>query len=219
MVAPSVTDGDTGDARVSGNRAEATASAALGRDAGILRDALLNALQTSPDSFMTTIEDVAGRPLGYWVNEIRSSTWAVAQRGREIVGLVAGRLPDSDQDREDEAFTRYIESVWITPELRGRGLGKRLIHYLIEMEYRKNQQIRQFLLWVFAANSPAIKMYEHMGFLPRESKPVERIGHSEDEVEVKYYLNFDVVVHTADEAARRQDRRRYGVTYRILGES
>ena len=32
------------------------------------------------------------------------------------------------------------------------------------MKYRKNRQIRQFLLWVLAANSPGIKMYEHVGF-------------------------------------------------------
>src|SRR5579863_8502862 len=126
------------------NRADAMRGAALGRDARILRDALLVALGTSPDSFIRTIEEVEGQPLEYWINEIRSSTWAVAQRGKEIVGLVASKLPHPHEDREDQAFTRYIESVWVTPGLRGRGLGKRLIYYLLEMEYRKNQQLRQF---------------------------------------------------------------------------
>ena len=68
--------------------------AALGRGReSILRDALLVALGTSPDSFIRTIEEVEGQPLEYWINEIRSSTWAVAQRGKEIVGLVASKLP------------------------------------------------------------------------------------------------------------------------------
>jgi ribosomal protein S18 acetylase RimI-like enzyme len=212
-----------GDGRGSGNRAEATTSAVLGRDAMILRSARLYAVGTSPDSFMRTAEDVEAQPLGYWVNEISSSTWAVAQRRKEgkeeIVGLVAGRLPDSDEDREDQAFARYIESVWITPELRGKGLGKRLIHYLLEMEYRKNQQIKQFLLWVLDANSPAKKMYEHMGFrATSDSKLLQRSGHSTAEIEVKYCLDFDAAVHKADEDARRQDRRMHGVTYRVLGE-
>jgi len=208
------------DGRGSRERAEAATSAALDRDAGILRDALLNAVGTSPDSFMTTTDDIEAQPLDYWINEIRSSTWAVAQRDKEIVGLVAGKLANSDQDREDQAFTRYIESVWITPGLRGLGLGTRLIHYLLEMEYRKNQQIRQFLLWVFATNSAAIKMYEHMGFLPTpESKLLQRRGHSRAEIEVKYCLDFDAAVHMAHKDARRRDRRLYGVTYRVLGES
>ena len=43
--------------------------------------------------------------------------------------------------------------------------------------------------------------------------------HSIDEVEVEYCLNFDATVHTTDEAGRQQDRRFYGVTYRVLGES
>jgi ribosomal protein S18 acetylase RimI-like enzyme len=208
----------TGDDRGSENRSEVTTSSALDRDARILRGALLEAVGTSPDSFMKTIDDVEAQPLDYWVNEIRSSTWAVVQRDSEIVGVVAGKLPDSDKDQEDQASTRYIESVWITPGLRGRGLGKRLIYYLLEMEYRKNRQIRQFLLWVFATNSAAIKMYEHLGFWPtRESKLLRRSGHSRIETEVKYCLDFDAAVHTAHEDARRQDRHLYGVTYRVLG--
>ncbi len=210
----------TGDDRGCGNCAEAMRGTALGRDARILRDALLVAVGTSPDSFIRTIDEVEGQPFEHWIDEIRSSTWAVAQRGKEIVGLVAGKLPDSAKDREDQAFTRYIESVWITPELRGKGLGKRLIHFLLEIEYRKNRQIRQFLLWVLATNDAAKKMYEHMGFwATKESKRLKRGDHSRDEVEVKYCLDFDATVHTTDEAGRQQDRRLYGVTYRVLGES
>jgi len=165
-----------------------------------------------------TIEDVEGQPLDYWINEIRSSTWVVAQRGKEIVGLVAGKLPAPADDPEDQAFTQYIESAWITPEFRRKGLGKRLIHYLIEIEYRKNQKIRKFLVWVFATNDPAIKVFEHQGFrATRESKLLRRMGHSKDEVEVKYCLDFDAVVHATQEDARRQDRRLNGVTYRVLG--
>jgi len=194
--------------------------AALDRDARILQDALRHAVGTSPDSFMKTVEDVEAQPLDYWINEIRSSTWAVAQRGmEEVVGVVAGRLPDSDKDPEDQEFTRYIGSVWITPELRRRGLAKRLINYLLETEYRNNQQIRQFLLWVFSTNSPAIKLYEHIGFLPtQESNLLRRNGQSTAEVEIKYCLDFDATVHTADEDARGQDRQLYSVTYRVLGE-
>jgi ribosomal protein S18 acetylase RimI-like enzyme len=208
----------TGDGRGSGDRAEVTTSAALGRDARILRRALLKAVGTSPDSFIKTKEEVAAQSHDYWVNEIRSATWAVAQRGREIVGVAAGKLPDSDEDREDQAFTRYIESVWVQPEFRGNGLGTRLIHYLLEMEYRKNQQIRQFLLWVIDTNYPAKLMYEHIGFrATSERKPLRRRGHSRPEIEVKYCLDFNAEVHVADEDARRQDRRLHGVTYRVLG--
>ena len=55
------------------NHPEATTSAALGRDARILQDALLNAIGTSSDSFIWTIEDVEAQPLDYWINEIARS--------------------------------------------------------------------------------------------------------------------------------------------------
>jgi GNAT superfamily N-acetyltransferase len=185
------------------NRAEAATSAALGRDARILRRALLEAVGTSPDSFFRTREEVAAQSHDYWVNEIRSSTWVVAQCSREIVGVAAGKLPDSDADREDQAFTRYIESVWIEPAFRRNVLGTRLIHYLLEMDYRKNQQIRQFLSWVLDTNSRQDDVRAHGLPATPEAKLLQRRGHSRVEVEVKYRLDFDAAVHMAHEDSRQ----------------
>jgi len=197
--------------------AETSMVSALRWDARMLRKTMRRAIRTSPDSFLMTVEDIAAKPLRHWVDEIQSSTWAVAQRGRGVVGIVRGKRPDSDKDEEDQAFTRYIESVWIAPELRGHGLGERLIKYLLEAEYRKNQRIKQFLLWVFATNSSAIRLYEQMGF-KRTAEKIEG-----DRTEIKYRLDFDSDVDatvdlTENEADRRQDKRRFGVTYRVLGE-
>ena len=57
-------------------------------------------------------------------------------------------------DSEDPATARYIESVWVTPGLRRRRLGERLIKYLLTAEYLENHCIRQFLLWVYVTNVP-----------------------------------------------------------------
>ena len=118
---------------------------------------------------------------------------------------------------QDQASARYIESLWIEPDLRGQGLAERLIKYLLEAEYRKGHQIRHFLLWVFDTNSAAISLYKRMGF-----KQTSEI-HEGDQTEVKYRLDFEFVVHAAvglmvNEAARRYDQRQRGVTYRVLGD-
>lgn len=194
-----------------------SASSALRRDAKILQKALRKAVRTSPDAFSKTVEDVKEKPLDYWIDEIRSSTWAVAQRGRKVIGIVAGKRPDSDKDIEDQTITRYIESVWISPRFRRLGLGEQLIRYLLEEEYRKNKRIRYFLLWVFVTNESAIKFYERMGFV-LTSERNEGV-----KTEIKYRLDLDSVVNAAvylavNDATRRADRRQYGVTYRILGE-
>jgi ribosomal protein S18 acetylase RimI-like enzyme len=194
------------------------AAAALRWDAEMLQDAMLEAVRTSPDSFITTVEEVKTRPLDSWIEEIRSSTWAVAQQNGQVVGIVAGKRPDPAKDAEDQADTRYIESVWIDPDLRRQGLGARLIKYLLGVEHRKNQRVRHFRLWVIVTNLNAIGLYERMGFT-RTREANER----EDKTEVKFRLDFDSAIYAAvvlavNEAIRRDDRRQYGVTYRVLGE-
>jgi ribosomal protein S18 acetylase RimI-like enzyme len=195
-----------------------TAAAALRWDAQMLQDTMLEAIRTSPDSFIMTEEEVKARSLDSWIKEIRSSTWAVAQQNGQVVGIVAGKRPDSDADAEDEAITRYIESVWIDPGFRGQRLGERLIKYLLGVEYQKNQRVRHFRLWVFPTNSTAVSLYERMGFAP-----TPEVNEHEDKTEVKYRLDFDSTIHGAvvlavNEAIRRDDRRQYGVIYRVLGE-
>jgi ribosomal protein S18 acetylase RimI-like enzyme len=183
----------------------------------ILHYAVREAIRTSPDSFLKTVVDVDAMALKYWIDEIRLSTWAVAQCAGEVVGIAAAKQPDPHKDQEDQATARYIESVWITPDLRRHRLGEQLIKYLLKAEYEK-QQINQFLLWVFATNSSAIRLYEHLGFV-RTSERNEGIR-----TEIKYRLDFTPEVHTSiglavNEAALGQNQRQYGVTYRILGRN
>ena len=63
-----------------------TAAASLRWDAQMLQDAMLEAIRTSPDSFIMTEEEAKARPLDYWIDEIRSSTWAVAQQKGQVAG-------------------------------------------------------------------------------------------------------------------------------------
>jgi ribosomal protein S18 acetylase RimI-like enzyme len=190
-----------------------SASSSLAGDAEILHYAMREAARTSPGSFLKTVEDIDAESPDYWINEIGSSTWAVAQRGDEVVGVVAAKRPDPDHDDEDQETSRYIESVWIAPDLRGHGLGERLIKYLLEAEYRKSRHIKQVLLWVFTTNSAAIKLYLHMGFVrtPRKNEGIK--------TEIEYRLDFNRKVYAAIGLAVAcwHDKRRYGVTYRVLG--
>ena len=191
-------------------------SSALRWDAEILHYAMRKAVRTSPGSFLKTVAEIDAESLDYWIDEIRSSTWAVAQRGRKVVGVVASKRPDPDKDKEDPATARYIESVWVAPRLRGHRLGERLIKYLLAAEYRNNQYIEQFVLWVFATNASAIRLYEHIGFV---RTPERNAG---IRTEIKYRLDVNPGVHAVigpavNEAIRRQDKRQYGVTYRVLG--
>jgi ribosomal protein S18 acetylase RimI-like enzyme len=190
------------------------------RDARILQRAIRDSVSTSPEAFLKTIGDVDELPLDHWEKEIDSSTWTVIERGQEVVGIAVARWPHREMDRGiDPKTSRFIESVWIGPELRGRQMGERLMRFLFEMECEKNPNIKQFLLWVFDTNHRAIRLYERMGFSDTLLRNKDTRG---DRTELKYQLAFDTVVMKAtekavNEAVRRADWRQFGVTYRILG--
>ena len=61
----------------------------------------------------------------------------VAERGGKGVGVAACKPPEQGKDEESGHDSRYIESVWIDPDLRGRRLGERLIRYLMAAEFQK----------------------------------------------------------------------------------
>jgi ribosomal protein S18 acetylase RimI-like enzyme len=190
-------------------------SSVLRADAEILYYAMREAVRTSPGSFLRTVQDVDAEPPDYWVNEVRSAKWAVAQRGGKVVGVAASKHPDPGMDQEDPATARYIESVWVTPGLRRRRLGERLIKYLLTAEYWSNQSIKLFVLWVYASNAAAMRLYEHIGFV---KTPESNVG---ARTEIKYRLEFNPEVHTTislgPSGARRLDQLHRGVTYRVLG--
>jgi ribosomal protein S18 acetylase RimI-like enzyme len=196
----------------------AGAGSAILKDATTLNDTLRKVICTSPEALLRTVEDVDAMSLDNWIHEIRSSTWVVAERGEEVVGVAACKYPDPGMDKENRTESRYIESVWIAPELRGNRLGERLIKYLMHAEYRKNRLVRQFLLWVFTTNSSAISLYKRLGFVRTPEK------HEGVRTEIKYRLDLNpriraAIRQTVGEAALLADKERYGVTYRVLGEA
>ncbi len=100
--------------------------------------------------------------------------------------------------------------------VRRKRLGERLIKYLLTTEYWSNLHIRQFLLWVYATNASAMKLYEHIGFV---RTPERNVG---ARTEIKYRLDFNPEVHTtvglAANGSQRHDQLHRGVTYRLLGQ-
>lgn len=197
------------------------AGAPLNDDARILRQAILESVDTSPDAFLAEAEDLEAKPADYWENEIKSATWAVVQRGDEILGIAAARRPDpSDMAYALPGEACFIQSVWIHPSMRGTGLSRNLVNFLIDIQRTKG--IRQFFLWVFKENSHAIKLYIDMDFKYAYRSNKHRLKKRGTLVEVQYMRAFDSAVieeaELADNAKKRnEDPCSDGVAYRLLG--
>lgn len=183
-------------------------------DWGLLRDTILKSIATSPGAFLATADELKAESPEYWEERLKSSTWAVVQRGNEILGIAAAK-PPSDTDRyalREKAC--FIESVWVDPSLRRKGVGERLVTYLIEQQ--RSARIHKFYLWVFDYNSPAIRLYDRMDFkrTGRASRLLRRF-------EIQFVRAFDSDVVDEDElkqndADRERDQEAFGISYRLL---
>ena len=105
-------------------------------------------------------------PIDYWVKEILSSTWAVIEREEEVLGIAAAKLPhrEMDNDIEDHETARFIESLWIAPELRGYRMGERLVRLSLRGGMPEEPEYLAVSPLGFRKNRPAIHLYRRMGF-------------------------------------------------------
>jgi N-acetylglutamate synthase-like GNAT family acetyltransferase len=143
------------------------------------------------------------------------------EKGETVLGIAAAKQPDRDKDIEIDDFdrARFIESVWIDDSIRRRGIGVRLVKFLINVECDQ-RGIEQFFLWVFDENEPAIRLYEDcVGFrrtLAENWQPQVKM------TEIRYRLLLDSPIQLAaklkaDADAREKDFRELGIRYRVLG--
>jgi ribosomal protein S18 acetylase RimI-like enzyme len=187
-------------------------------DAQILQRTIRKSIYTSSEAFLKTVEEVDNCGTGYWEQEIASSTWAVIQRGEDVIGVAVARRPDPEKNPDvDPPSTRFIESVWIDPELRGSHLGERLVRFLFAVEYAKSPGIREFLLWVFEKNVSAIRLYQRMGFVYDIEQKLPD-GSGRIELRYRYSLKPDAAPVAAAAESRQQGPDIHGLIYRVLGD-
>lgn len=131
------------------------------RDWLLLRDLRLASLADAPQAFGQRHEEAAKLPDEEWQQTARASTegerraWFLAQSDAgAAVGLVqARRRPSADC---------LLFSMWVTPEARGRGVGRALVEAVAEWGAAWGAQ--RVVLWVYGANHGAQRFYERLGF-------------------------------------------------------
>lgn len=125
----------------------------------ILRSARLAALHDSPDAFVATLAAEARRTPDEWIASIKSSTWAVARDGVEVLGLACLAAPVSGA-----RHAHFIESVWVRPVHRRQGLVRKMLQRL-EGEARA-EDVDYLQLWVLETNELAPDAYRKLDFHP-----------------------------------------------------
>jgi GNAT superfamily N-acetyltransferase len=126
-------------------------------DASALRAVRLEALHCFPHSFTAVYATEAAYDEAWFAEHIHEHFIIGAWHEEELVGT-ACFSPDTRPRNEHKVTLRM---VYVRPQHQGHGLARRMIQALID---RYEHQFEQCLLSADAANLPAIRLYESMGW-------------------------------------------------------
>jgi ribosomal protein S18 acetylase RimI-like enzyme len=124
----------------------------------VLRAARLQALLDSPHAFMSSHARESGWGELEWRRLFDAATWIIAREAEEVIGLVRS-IAEPPCSK-----TRHVESVWVAPSHRRRGVCRALLEVLAETDRRVG--VTELLLWVLEDNDDAWRAYEALGFQP-----------------------------------------------------
>lgn len=112
---------------------------------------------TTPEEFTLTVEDEKA-----WINSFSNNPNAIALIAT-FDNKVIGLLFFAAQTRKKIAHTGEF-GVSVHPGYQAKGIGRALIESLISWA-NNNSQVEKVCLQVLATNTPAIRLYQALGFI------------------------------------------------------
>jgi ribosomal protein S18 acetylase RimI-like enzyme len=141
----------------------------------VLRTIRLRALAESPRAFTSHYHRESRWNEHQWRRRFDTAHWIVAVEGDQLIGLAG--LVDCHPEEQ------HIESIWVAPTHRNRGVFRSLLDDLIEIARRAG--LTDLWLWVLEDNVCARRAYERLGFeWTGERQPI-RPGHWRRELRLR----------------------------------
>jgi GNAT superfamily N-acetyltransferase len=126
-------------------------------DADLYRGIRLEALKANPEAFGSSHETEAAQPLSWFSARLADSTVLGAFRDTELVGIVALVV----QQGPKKAHKGIIVGMYVRPDARGGGTGRRLMEAIIEIARHRVELVQ---LTVVRNNEEARRLYASLGF-------------------------------------------------------
>jgi ribosomal protein S18 acetylase RimI-like enzyme len=146
----------------------------------VLRDVRLAALLDAPGAFLGDRAVEQARPAEAWQALCGDGSWLLAEVGGAPAGLVRGiRDPDSGDC--------YLESMWVAPAYRRRGVAGALVHAAAELA--RDQARPAMFLWVLDGNAATRAFYLGLGFVGTGRRQRIGPGGTRTEEEFRYDLS------------------------------
>jgi RimJ/RimL family protein N-acetyltransferase len=146
-------------------------------DAVLYRDIRLEALRANPEAFGSTLEIEAAQPLSWFSDRLRSSTVLGGFLDGELVASAAFAI----QQDQKKSHKGVIWGMYVRPDARMAGIGRRLIEAIIDLARHRVELIH---LTVVQDNEQARRLYASLGFLEYgiERNALKQNGRYYDEV-------------------------------------
>jgi ribosomal protein S18 acetylase RimI-like enzyme len=122
----------------------------------VLQSARLYALLDSPDAFTSSYAYESAWGQMEWQRVLDAATCIVAREAQRVIGLA------KSVSEPGRPVTRYVESAWVAPTHRRRGVLRALLHRLAEID--RQTGVTELMLWVLEDNHDAQRAYEALGF-------------------------------------------------------
>jgi len=126
------------------------------QDWRVLRAARLYALLDSPCAFTSSYAHESTWGELEWQRVLHAATWIVARDAQNVIGLA------KSVSEPGRPSSRYVESAWVAPTHRRRGVLRALLHRLAEID--RQMGVTEQMLWVLEDNHDAQCAYQVLGF-------------------------------------------------------
>ena len=136
----------------------------LPADAEAYRSLRLSGLEESPEAFGSDFANESASPLEVFAKTLATLYVAGAFDGDRLVAVTGFR----PLDREKTRHRGDIWGVYVAPEARGKGVGRRILEHILDHARGRVQQVH---LSVTTTNAPAVALYEHLGFIRYGTEP------------------------------------------------
>jgi GNAT superfamily N-acetyltransferase len=138
------------------------------------RSLRMRAVEESPDAFRSTLGQESAEADDWWVELIKKTAdhpydiLLVAESAGDAVGMLFGRL--------NEGELLDVGSMWVEPENRRQGIGRRLLAHAVE--WGVGSGAKRAELWVTRENTAAWGLCQQAGFSP--TGDTEPLRHGSD---------------------------------------
>lgn len=161
-----------------------------------LKTLRLRSLKEEVNSFVSRYESEVQEPEEFWVNRLKDDRAIHLLLVREDppggntpllqkqwVGFVVVLAPDNREKSEGRSTVQewHMAALYIEPEVRGLGLGKRLVQatfdYIKKNSTREEGDSVSYKTTVVHGNDKALKLYQNLGFrIVDSNEPLEKEG-------------------------------------------